>query len=183
MRKYIKYAIISFFSLISCTERQESRLFNNEFMDSIYSYIIQDSLRHDSYIIFPAKVFFNENQGQEGMLVGPLYQGILSPNSEKNYIKLKGYGATSLYFYCNEIDFFDDLSSCQNIKYTQQDSVILYRSIQQDSVILYRSIYTKSPIINYLKRANLFFYKEKQLYKEQNVDSLFLPRIVLDEKL
>ena len=171
MRKYIKYAIISFFSLISCTERQESRLLKNEFMDSIYSYIIQDSLRHDSYIIFPAKVFFNENQGQEGMLVGPLYQGILSPNSEKNYIKLKGYGATSLYFYCNEIDFFDDLSSCQNIKYTQQDSVILYRSI-----------YTKSPIINYLKRANLFFYKEKQLYKEQNVDSLFLPRIVLDEK-
>ncbi len=26
------------------------------------------------------------------------------------------------------------------------------------------------------------FYKEKQLYKEQNVDSLFLPRIVIDEK-
>ena len=165
-----KYAIISLFLLVSCTKKQEVAPFKKDFVDCVKSYISQDSSRHDSYVIFSAKDFYNEMKKCEGMLVGPLYEGIFPKDKEKQYVWLMNYGTSSVYFYYSEAVFFD-YPSIHSVKYSKQDSVILYGNT-----------YTKSPAVNYLKRANLFHYRGDKLCVEKNVDSIFLPRIEVDPR-
>ena len=166
----ISFIIISLSLFQSCVREGKEINFKDEFIDSVKSYIRNDRLRHNSYIIFPANYFFTENKRYEGLLIGPLYKDISTQDDEKHYIKVMTYNSSSVYYYCPDIKFVSYPFTSEHIQFCKSDSIVLYKQT-----------FTRSPIINYLKRAVLYFYKDNYLYKQNNVDSLFLPRIKDDK--
>ena len=62
----ISFIIISLSLFQSCMREGKELNFKDEFIDSVKSYIRNDSLRHNSYIIFPANYFLQRIKDMKG---------------------------------------------------------------------------------------------------------------------
>lgn len=169
--KYKKYLYCTFLLMVSCTYTKSPKLsFKQEFVDSIKCYVDRDTSVHNSYLILYIDKVFHERTIPNGYLVGPLYPGLSASLHQKEYIKLFDYKKKAVYLYDIDTEFLQ--SSHEPTKFCKQDSVLFYDTI-----------YSKDPMINFLKRANLFYFRKGKMVIEAKVDTLILPKLYIDRPI
>lgn len=157
--------------MISCGNKTSSaEQVHEEFIDSVESIIDKDSLEHRSYLILSASVVYHVRYIPSGYLIGPLYKGLSQAIKANGYYRLFTYKGKEVYIL--------------NIgKKSQQIKVEAIKFSQQDSFLLYKSTFIKDPLINYIKRAKLLYYVDDTLMIKNNVDSLILPNLSSDDPI
>lgn len=154
-----------------CNYKSPSELtFKQEFVDRINCYIDRDSTSHHSYLIIYTDKLYHERKITNGYLVGPLYYGLYTSLRKENFIKLFCYKKKIVYLYSVGAEFLKSSNATINF-------------CEQDSCILYNNVYSKEPLINFLKRANLFYYKKDRMYVESEIDTLFMPKLSIDKPI
>ena len=162
----LKIVIVVFsFLMVSCEYNRPSTLaFKQEFVDSIKSFIDRDSIMHCSYLILHTDKVSHDRKIPNGYLIGPLYDD-LSPTFKKyESVILFSNKKITVYLYHIGAEFIQE--SSDSIKFCKQDSILICDTI-----------YIKSPIINFLKRANLFYYKDGMISVRGEVDTLFMRKL------
>ena len=154
--------IISILLVVSCNRSPLKNIFKQEVLDSVRSYIEKDNFAHDSYLMLQTEKIFHENKIDinNGFIIGPLYENLYPDSEQGNYIELLKYKNKTVY-----IQFFNART-------------VIY--CRQDSFCIYKNVYSHNPIMNYLKRASLIYYKKGKLLVRNDIDSLYLPKLSVD---
>lgn len=161
--RYIYLVLLSF--LISCrcdnTEKIHIR-FKKEISSAIEKYVSKNN-NHDSYLLFPSSFLFNDRKEYTGLLIGPMYEYIWDKDRIVGYFPVKGKKVYVMY---------DGLSFIQHeteINFCKADSI----NIQFGDTL----ISNHTPLINFIKRSFLLYYRNKNLQINTKPDTLFLPKI------
>ena len=177
---YLLIGSIAFFTN-SCVIHHDKQFIDNRIEKAINGYI-KDNNEYQSLLIMSSCHFYNEGKEISGVLVGPMYEGILhfiDNHHINNYIDYSG----KIIYIDSEALYITN--GCENIKNNQ----IL--SCEQDSFILYenanKKYYEKSAYVNYIKRAILLDFRfiddTVNDLNVRNADSLYLPKIRCDAPL
>ncbi len=120
-----------------------------------------------SYIIIPTNVFINNNGNvTDGYVIGPFYHNIIK-GYERNAAYLYTYNGKDIYIYMQNADFCNEKLYKDNV-------------CPDDSVMVYGNVYTKEPSINFIHRGFLIYYKNNNIYIEDDISHYFLPKIEFD---
>lgn len=163
--------IISILLVVSCNRSPLKNIFKQEVLDSVRSYIEKDNFAHDSYLILQTEKIFHENKIDinNGFIIGPLYENLYPDSEQGNYIELLKYKNKTVYIQFFNASFIDSLYHARTVIYCRQDSFCIYKNV-----------YSHNPIMNYLKRASLIYYKKGKLLVRNDIDSLYLPKLSVD---
>ena len=167
MNKNILYLFLLILFSACHDESELKHVIKQELIDSIQCYIDKDSCNHPTYLILYAEGLLHNGNVHNGVLMGPMYRNMHSLYKESEYMKIIEYNKKTVYFYSPFAQFME-MPNRNDVKIDYCDL---------DSVLYYKNEYSHSPIINYLKRAYLLYYKDEKLYIKEDIDSLFLPRI------
>ncbi len=163
--------VLFLFFLISCQKEvhNDSVVLNHDSFLAIKSYMSKHKYR--AYLLLSTKELFNDKKEYSGYLIGPLYKKVLAERTKTKLLQIDG---ENVYILSDLSDFLkqdiipQDFNSC--------DSVILYN---KDDYI----VYTHDALINYLKRANLLFYRNGIMYTNFKPDTLYLPKMKTGKEL
>lgn len=176
MRKISFILSMAVLSLVTfscqCEKHIFSKMVREDDMAVIESYV-SDSINYDSFLIMPTKVLFNFKDGPLGFLVGPLYENLKMDINNFNPIYFMTIQDKDVYLNSDISDMMDKDGE-PAVKYCPQDSVVFCLDCEDIS-------YTKQAIVNYLKRARLFYRDNGKLYINNRPDTFFLPRIKEDK--
>lgn len=140
-------------------------------MDIINAYV-EDSDKYNSYLIMPTKMLFNHENAPFGYLIGPLYKGLeneIDGFNPVSIIKIKG---KKIYLYSDISDLIS-FGTDTIMKYCQEDSIVISRN---DKDVLY----TEYILVNYLKRARMFYKCRGKFLINNSPDTFFLPKINIE---
>lgn len=140
-------------------------------MDIINAYV-EDSDKYNSYLIMPTKMLFNHENAPFGYLIGPLYKGLeneIDGFNPVSIIKIKG---KKIYLYSDISDLIS-FGTDTIMKYCPEDSVVISRN---DKDVLY----TEYILVNYLKRARMFYKCRGKFLINNSPDTFFLPKINIE---
>lgn len=140
-------------------------------MDIINAYV-EDSDKYNSYLIMPTKMLFNHENAPFGYLIGPLYKGLeneIDGFNPVSIIKIKG---KKIYLYSDISDLIS-FGTDTIMKYCPEDSIVISRN---DKDVLY----TEYILVNYLKRARMFYKCRGKFLINNSPDTFFLPKINIE---
>lgn len=140
-------------------------------MDIINAYV-EDSDKYNSYLIMPTKMLFNHENAPFGYLIGPLYKGLeneIDGFNPVSIIKIKG---KKIYLYSDISDLIS-FGTDTIMKYCLEDSIVISRN---DKDVLY----TEYILVNYLKRARMFYKCRGKFLINNSPDTFFLPKINIE---
>ena len=151
--------------LVSCRCDKTGEIgfkFNKETSSAIEEYISKNG-RYDSYLLFPSSFLFNDRKEYTGLLVGPMYKDVWDEDKVVSHFLVNGKNV----YVMSDCSCF--MRHETKIKYCKPDSVY----IQYGDM----AISDHTPIINFIKRSFLLYYRNKKLQINMKPDTLFIPKI------
>lgn len=168
-------SVISILILIISNSHFKKNVFKytiqEDCMDIINAYV-EDSDKYNSYLIMPTKMLFNHENAPFGYLIGPLYKGLeneIDGFNPVSIIKIKG---KKIYLYSDISDLIS-FGTDTIMKYCPEDSIVISRN---DKDVLY----TEYILVNYLKRARMFYKCRGKFLINNSPDTFFLPKINIE---
>jgi len=154
------YIILLLF-MVSCDKSSRIQMaLNEETQDAVSDYISKNE-GYNSYLLFPSRFLFNDREEFSGLLIGPLYKDVFDDGTIVGNFVIHNKRVFVM------SDYSDFLMHDMEIEFCPKDSV----DIQYGDIKIY------SPLINYIKRAYLLYYKNNALHINYRPDTLFLPKI------
>ena len=154
------YIILLLF-MVSCDKSSRIQMaLNEETQDAVSDYISKNE-GYKSYLLFPSRFLFNDRKEFSGLLIGPLYKDVFDDGTIVGSFVIHNKRVFVM------SDYSDFLKHNMEIEFCPKDSV----DIQYGDIKIY------NPLINYIKRAYLLYYKNNALHINYRPDTLFLPKI------
>lgn len=151
------YIILLLF-MVSCDKSSRIQMaLNEETQDAVSDYISKNE-GYNSYLLFPSRFLFNDREEFSGLLIGPLYKDVFDDGTIVGIFVIHNKRVFVM------SDYSDFLMHDMEIEFCPKDSV----DIQYGDIKIY------SPLINYIKRAYLLYYKNNALHINYRPDTLFL---------
>jgi len=171
----ILMSVISILILIISNSHFKKNVFKyaikEECMAIINTYV-EDSDKYNSYLIMPTGMLFNHENAPLGYLIGPLYKGIENEIDGFNPVSIMKIKGKRIYLYSDISDLIF-LGTDTIMKYCPKDSVIISRDNKD-------TLYTEYILVNYLKRARMFYKCRGRFFINNSPDTLFLPKINME---
>ncbi len=175
--KYKIFLMLTCIFISACNKRGKedelsSFLGNKHFMQIINQYAT--TAGYDSYVILPTNRLSNFDERKHGFLLWPLYNGFLAELKDSIIIEFCEVSHRKIYAMPVIKNKMQNPKGTLNVKYCNRDSFLIanYKG---------REIYTHSCLINFLKRAILIYYNDKQVITMENrPDTIVLPNIKCD---
>ncbi len=168
-------SVISILILIISNSHFKKNVFKyaikEECMAIINTYV-EDSDKYNSYLIMPTGMLFNHENAPLGYLIGPLYKGIENEIDGFNPVSIMKIKGKRIYLYSDISDLIF-LGTDTIMKYCPKDSVIISRDNKD-------TLYTEYILVNYLKRARMFYKCRGRFFINNSPDTLFLPKINME---
>ena len=153
--------------VVGCTKNES----DIEEINYICNKIAEDCAGNKSLLILKSTDIPSFKEKAKGYWVGPFYKGLLlSPNDKfisSKKIKLI-YNNARLHIYLLDKTMFKNEDI--NLLFCEQDSVPILYDNDKDTAFI-----TKDAFVNYTKRAKLYKLVKKQLYINNQPDTLVLP--------
>lgn len=171
----ILMSVISILILIISNSHFKKNVFKyaikEECMAIINTYV-EDSDKYNSYLIMPTGMLFNHENAPLGYLIGPLYKGIENEIDGFNPVSIMKIKGKRIYLYSDISDLIF-LGTDTIMKYCPKDSVIISRDNKD-------TLYTEYILVNYLKRARMFYKCRGKFLINNSPDTFFLPKINIE---